>query len=707
MKRVKNGQLATKKQIRFGIVQKLLLGILIPLAAVLVLIGIFLGVQSSSTVNEVMNAELDAETETAANQVDGFFQQYYGGAESLAASQAVRNLLTDPAGGSLTTRGMYTTVLGTLRQIQQNNVEDLDFVWLADLKTGQVLQSDGTLYGAGEIDLSSRSWYTLVMDRKESITTEVYTSANSGGDMVSIATPVLINGQITGIIGMDVNLASLHAMMGDIKIGTAGYITLYDLNNRIVYHPDSSVMNTYAEDANYSSEILSAIVNKERVDAMRYTRNGTEYYGSTAIADAPGFVVLGILPVEEFTAHTTALLRIMVIGMTLCGLLLAGICVFIALSITRPIKRLDETVGKLADGELNVEVDVRGRDEVSELGSNVVRIVDRLKEYILYIDEISQVLHQIGQGNLVFTLQHAYVGEFSKIKEALVQIRSTLTETLTTITQSADQVNAGSDQIASGAQALAQGATEQASSVQELSSALQELSGQVQEEAGKAGEAERFLEQIKDEVEKSNQQMAQMRTAMERISTQSAAIRGIIKTIDDIAFQTNILALNAAVEAARAGEAGKGFAVVADEVRNLAGKSAQAAKKTNELIENSVQAVSHGEELTQLTADSLAIVADGAKQIVTTVENVAIAYQNQANRIAEIAKGVDQIANVVQTNSATAEESAAASEELSGQANMMRQQVSQFKLREEDAGVSLPSDPVQSPFGNTGSEGKY
>ena len=239
---------------------------------------------------------------------------------------------------------------------------------------------------------------------------------------------------------------------------------------------------------------------------------------------------------------------------------------------------------------------------------------------------------------------------------------------------------------------------------------MQELSGQATEEAEKAVEAGHFLERVEGEVEKSNQQMAQMRQAMADISTQSATIRGIIKTIDDIAFQTNILALNAAVEAARAGTAGKGFSVVADEVRSLAGKSAEAARKTNELIENSVQAVSRGEDLTKATAEFLHTVAQETRKVVETINGVAAAYHDQADKLSEIAKGVDQISSVIQTNSATAEESAAASQELSGQASMMREQVAMFRM--EQGGSAQESAPsatsAMASAGRIGADyGKY
>ncbi|MEG2924775.1 MAG: methyl-accepting chemotaxis protein, partial [Oscillospiraceae bacterium] len=252
--------------------------------------------------------------------------------------------------------------------------------------------------------------------------------------------------------------------------------------------------------------------------------------------------------------------------------------------------------------------------------------------------------------------------------------------TLNTITQSSDQVSGGAEQISNGAQCLAQGATEQASGVQELSSTINELSSQVRQTADNFREINKIMSVTYVEVTNGSQKMEDMTAAMDEIIVFSKNIRNIIKTIDDITFQTNILALNAAVEAARAGHAGKGFAVVADEVRNLAQKSADAAKDIADLIENSIKVVNNGAVLTQESVAVFKNIVDMSAQITAKVETASEASTNQAISIQQIVLGIEQISSVVQTNSATSEESAAASEELHGQAQLLKELVSKFTL---------------------------
>lgn len=378
---------------------------------------------------------------------------------------------------------------------------------------------------------------------------------------------------------------------------------------------------------------------------------------------------------------------VMLIVGTSCAALFATffLAVYITRSLTRPIKELDSAANEMAKGNLKIDVEYTSRDELGTLADSMRAMSERIS---YYMGEISSAMKQLASGDLNVKKRDTFVGDFGPVQEAIRMLVNSLNDTLSQIGQSADQVSSGAEQVSGGAQALSQGTTEQASSIEELAATITEMSEQIQKNAQSAQQARQTVDGVGSKLLESNQQMKTMTKAMDEISNSSGEIGKIIKTIEDIAFQTNILALNAAVEAARAGEAGKGFAVVADEVRSLASKSSEASKSTAVLIENSLKAVENGTHIADETAQSLLSVVEGTNEITEQINQIAGASEDQAKGAAQVQLGIDQISNVVQTNSATAEESAAASEELSGQAQILNQLVSKFKLKNSDGAAA-------------------
>lgn len=711
------GRKKTKKDgelVKFGIVQKLLLGILLPLVLVLGLIGVFLGVQVSGAVKEMMTDTLTSQSETAAKEVDAYLSQYFGAVDGMLQSNVVLSVATDPNKVVFDDAAELSRLVSELRSMQQTYQDNVLNVWYMDVAANEAVLQDNSRILGSEVDFSQREWYIKCADQKKTIVTSAYEDESTHQMVVTVAGPVMSNGQMVGIIGIDVSLEELSNNLNAISIGEGGYVVLIDSANVILASPDPSLVGSDASQVGCSQNMLDVLLNNQTVEGLPYTQNDSSYYGSTVYLSDYGYELLGVLHASEFDGHVASTVRVVVIGFVLCAVILAAIVTLLAVSIIRPLKKLSNVAEHLADGDLDVDYQAKGHDEVATLGVSIARIVERLKTYIQYIDELSAVLNQMSQGDLVFQLEYDYQGEFAKLKDALLNIQRNMSNTLSSVSQAAIQVNMGADQIATGAQALAQGATEQASAVQDLSNTVRELEEKVTNGAQQANDMIARLEQVKNEVDASNGQMQEMLAAMGDISRHSSDIGKIIKTIDDIAFQTNILALNAAVEAARAGEAGKGFAVVADEVRSLAGKSAAAAKETNELIEHSVTAVKRGEGIAHSTADVLASAASKSTEVVAAIEQVTRDYQDQADHLRDIATGVEQISTVVQTNSATAEESAAASQELAGQASYMQGEINRFHLQntetesrpapaEEPMPEEIPSVSSSAQFGS----GKY
>jgi len=328
-------------------------------------------------------------------------------------------------------------------------------------------------------------------------------------------------------------------------------------------------------------------------------------------------------------------IMIMLIAVIAGVVLAVGLGIFISRIISRPVLQMVDAADKLANGDFSITVEARSKDEIGQLAEYLNRMIEKNNEV------------------------------------------------LANIASASDQVAAGSKQVSDSSISLSQGATEQASSIEQLTASLEEVSNQTKVNAANASQANQLAENAKSSAVAGNNQMQEMLKAMEEINVSSANISKIIKVIDEIAFQTNILALNAAVEAARAGQHGKGFAVVAEEVRNLAARSANAAKETTDLIEGSIKKVEAGTKIAKETADALNEIVTSIEKAAALVSDIAIASNEQATAIEQINQGILQVSQVVQTNSAISEECAAASEELSSQAAVLKEMVGRFKLRQQ------------------------
>ncbi|MBR6756458.1 MAG: methyl-accepting chemotaxis protein [Peptococcaceae bacterium] len=674
---------------RIGLRGKMIIAILIPLFLILVFVGTLVSNETSATVGDLKRSEIDAQTDSAAKLIDDFFHPFLTSTEVVVDLDCIQEIfaqiLQESPDFDIRNAANYEEVLHEMKEIADKQGEGMITLWIVADHNNQLLHSNGNTTGEDFV-LATRPWFQqLVANNGETIVTSAYEDVVSGEMVVSCATAVYKPGtkEIIGAVGMDISLQSLITQIGDMVIGEAGYISAYDCDNVLLCHPQEELLLQGYQDIPYSENMHAALAQQQSTAAIEYTLNDAPYCGSVIYIPDIGWHIIGSVTEAEYQSDIKDISMIVILGFTLCLALISAIVVFVATTIVKPLRKLNEVTAQLANGDLDVDVQSTSSDEVGQMAANISALVDRLKTYILYIDEVSGVIDEIGRGNLVFELKQDYVGEFNRMKVALNEIQSSLSSTVVEIVNSAMRVDENTAQIATASQRLAQGSVEQASTIEELFATVQDLTGKSVEDSKHFIELSKDIRSIGDELSDSNNSMQQMVEAMENITTQSQQIAQIIKTIEDIAFQTNILALNAAIEAARAGSSGKGFAVVADEVRNLATKSSEAAKSITDLIQSSVQAVEDGSKIADNTAAALNSVADDVSKVVNEMEKFADRYQQQSTDLENVTVGIDQISAVVQNNSATAEENAATSEELAALVQVMRDLTEKFEIDEQ------------------------
>ncbi len=552
-----------------------------------------------------------------------------------------------------------------------------------------------------EIDRSTTAWFPSAI-AEDTVVTDPE-QQEDGTYTMYVAAPLIKPGKfvaqpLVGTIYVSLDAKVLSDIISQIKVGESGSAYIIDKNGTVIAHNDYTKVTSQenainAAESDSSKKQIAAL--ESQALAMEagstvvgeYKADGADMCAAFAhIEGTDGWVLCLEANKSEFMNGTTTCVIFTAIAILVCVIIASIITAGLANSIVKPIIKISSAMSKVAEGDLDVSVEHKSNDETGRLANEINSTVAALKSYV---SEISVASHQMAQGDFDWSSDTEFRGDFAQIAQSLDEMSLALSAAMDKINTATAGVSTGAAQIADGAAALAEGASRQASAVGELTDSIIEMKDKVSANAKMASEASSRSDLAGAQISASNDSMKNMTHAMNDIHDKSSEIGNIIKTIEDIAFQTNILALNAAIEAARAGEAGKGFAVVADEVRNLAEKSAEAANSTTELISQTLDSVNKGTAIANETAEKLGSAVEVTNQAVELINRINSVSAEQAELIDRININVENISEVVHKNAASAEESAASGAELSNQAKELRALTEQFVLRDISGTASV------------------
>ena len=650
----------------------------------MVLLWVVVSTNTAAMVESDITNQMTDAVESRASIIDEYVSSAEEYVSAFALSGEVRQLLLDPDNPRLLAQAQqYTQNFANLKGIFEG-------LYIATPETYVLTHtSQGAIGITTRSGDSLKSFQDTILATRELTNSGIMKSPGTGSMIISMYSPIFEDQRCIGYVGAGVYASRLMDALLNLAIKglpNSEYVFLNVDTGVYLYHEDEALLNTETTDAGYQ-EIL------QRIRADGSTQASTHSYRDEGgvnqlvvykyLRDRGWVFMVRNNAAQVYASVTT----VRVLVGALCAAMAAAVILVTLLILRREGRELmavEQAIGRLGDLNLSADEELAvfyGRsDEIGMIAQTTHRVCAALRETI---DDVSRILGQMAGGDFTVDVeknQALYIGDFQTLSESLKSIRANLTSVIRDISLVAGQVDASADRVSSGAQALSQGTVEQAASITGLVSNVTEITSQLQTSTVRCGSASDLVAKATGYADEADTKMAQLLTATHNIDQSSAQIGTIIKTIEDIAFQTNILALNAAVEAARAGAAGKGFAVVADEVRNLAAKSAQAAQNTNTLINRSIQDVKTGTESTDLAVSAMQVIGDCISSIKALMDEIAAASVQQSEMIVLVENGIKEISAVVQANSSAAEKSAAVSKELSGQARTLNGLIGRFRV---------------------------
>lgn len=575
-------------------------------------------------------------------------------------------------------------IVGVGAMFEQNKFDEniKDYAFYVD---EQNIEGAIEPYGKYE-DYSSKEFYAKAVAAKKPVFTNPY--ENNGVMMVTYAVPIIYQDQVKGVFMVDMNVSNFDKVAIKSESYPNMYTSIYNEDNITVYDSRAAentgvLMNTFYADPKELEVVKGkmALGSSFEIETLRDDGVKVTRFFAPIIAGDTNWWALAALPTAEKNASVVGTLIFLVVFSVVALIIIVVIIAALLKKMLKPIDYVVNAAESIAGGNLDIDLRADSNDEIGRLAMAFQTTAQAMK---VIIEDVSYLLEEMAAGNfnIKSRTKSSYVGSFGPLWGSLKSINSGLSNTMRQINQAADQVSGGADQMAQSAQVLSESSTEQAGSVEELVAMFDEITEQIEATAKNSVMASNTTKQAGIEIGNGQKKMIKMTEAMDDIKEKSAQISNIIKAIEAIASQTNLLSLNAAIEAARAGEAGKGFAVVADEIRQLADQSAEASRNIVALIAASIQSVDKGSQIADETLEALDKVVASASQVATIIDEITEAAQGEAESVRQVKLGVDQLSATIQTNSATSEETAAASEELTSQAQVMKEMVSRFILKE-------------------------